>query len=65
MPCMTLEPFTARVLLANVDHVSSLLGIHEELMLLARGRATVSALSEQEKALCKGRNAYKATEGLL
>jgi len=65
MLCMTVEPFTAGVLLANVDRVSSLGVIHEEPILLARGRATVSALSEQEKALCKGRNAYKATEGLL
>ena len=45
MQCMTVEPFTASVLLANVDHVSSLRGIHGELMLLARGRATASALS--------------------
>jgi len=48
MPCMTVEPFTAGVLLANVDHVSSLLGIHGELMLLAQGRATASALSGRE-----------------
>jgi hypothetical protein len=45
MPHMTLEPFTSAQPIANVDHVSSLLGIHEELMLLARGRATASALS--------------------
>jgi hypothetical protein len=44
MPSMTVEPFTSAVLVANVDRVSSLGVIHEEPTLLARGRATVSAL---------------------
>jgi hypothetical protein len=42
---MTVEPFTARVLVTNVDHVSSVGGIHEQPILLAPGRATVSALT--------------------
>jgi hypothetical protein len=45
MPSITVEPFTARVLVTNVDHVSSVGGIHEQPILLAPGRATVSALS--------------------
>jgi hypothetical protein len=53
MQCMTVEPFTARVLVTNVDHVSSVGGIHEQPILLAPGRATVSALSGRRNLHCK------------
>lgn len=53
---ITVEPFTSAVLVANVDDVSSLCGIHEEPTLLARGRATVSAVSGQEAHSCRRRS---------
>jgi len=53
MQGMTVEPFTACVLVANVDHVSSLRGIHEEPMLLAWEGNSVGS-QRQEKPPCKG-----------
>jgi hypothetical protein len=37
MQCMTVEPFTSAVLVANVNRVSSLCGIHQKPTLLTRG----------------------------
>jgi hypothetical protein len=45
MPSITVEPFTARVLVTTVGHVSSVGGIHEEPILLARGEGDRCRLS--------------------
>jgi hypothetical protein len=51
MPSITVEPFTSAVLVSNVDRVSSLGVIHEGPTLLARGRATVSALQSRKQTI--------------
>jgi hypothetical protein len=54
MQCMTVEPFTARVLVTDVDHVSSLLADPRTADTVSSGEGDSVGSHWQEKPPCKG-----------